>query len=83
MFGYVFEFQLNIQLHNTSFDVFRGYTEGIILFQPTYKYDPGSDIYDTRLVTGNKQCLYERHTHHIFINNFDGSMFNVKSTVSP
>ncbi|XP_041351900.1 inositol polyphosphate 5-phosphatase OCRL-like [Gigantopelta aegis] len=39
--------QLHVQLHNTSFDVFRGYTEGNIIFQPTYKYDPGSDTYDT------------------------------------
>lgn len=28
--------------------VFSGYKEGIITFLPTYKYDNGSDEYDTR-----------------------------------
>lgn len=28
--------------------VFEGFTEGGISFQPTYKYDPGSDDWDTR-----------------------------------
>ncbi|KAG6878601.1 hypothetical protein C0993_003056 [Termitomyces sp. T159_Od127] len=26
---------------------FSGYTEGPILFRPTYRYDPGTDVYDT------------------------------------
>jgi len=28
-------------------DVFRGYTEGPLRFRPTYRYDYGTDIYDT------------------------------------
>jgi hypothetical protein len=28
--------------------VFTGYQEGDITFLPTYKYDNGTDIYDTR-----------------------------------
>lgn len=28
--------------------VFPGYKEGLITFLPTYKYDIGTDIYDTR-----------------------------------
>jgi synaptojanin len=28
-------------------DAFQGYTEGPLLFAPTYKYDYGSDKYDT------------------------------------
>jgi hypothetical protein len=30
--------------------VFPGYHEGMITFLPTYKYDNGTDIYDTRYV---------------------------------
>lgn len=26
---------------------FSGYTEGPILFRPTYRYDLGTDVYDT------------------------------------
>ena len=29
---------------------FSGYKEGMITFKPTYKYDPGSDNWDTRYV---------------------------------
>lgn len=28
--------------------VFVGFVEGVIGFQPTYKYDTGSDMWDTR-----------------------------------
>ena len=28
--------------------VFQGYHEGPITFLPTYKYDNGKDVYDTR-----------------------------------
>ncbi|XP_038614088.1 type II inositol 1,4,5-trisphosphate 5-phosphatase isoform X2 [Tachyglossus aculeatus] len=37
------------QLRNQVADkaVFEGFTEGAISFQPTYKYDPGSDDWDT------------------------------------
>lgn len=28
--------------------VFNGYQEGYITFLPTYKYDNGTDVYDTR-----------------------------------
>lgn len=27
--------------------VFKGFTEGAVTFPPTYKYDPGTNIYDT------------------------------------
>ncbi|XP_044731936.1 inositol polyphosphate 5-phosphatase OCRL isoform X2 [Chrysoperla carnea] len=37
--------QLNQQ--HTQGKVLTGYTEGRITFQPTYKYDPGTDHYDT------------------------------------
>lgn len=30
--------------------VFEGFTEGELTFQPTYKYDTGSDDWDTRYV---------------------------------
>jgi phosphatidylinositol-bisphosphatase len=38
------------QLHqqHASKNVFAGYQEGNITFQPTYKYDPGSDNWDSR-----------------------------------
>ncbi|KAG6821534.1 hypothetical protein H0H93_000043 [Arthromyces matolae] len=41
--------QLHIQLKQVldSGDAFAGYTEGPILFRPTYRYDVGTDIYDT------------------------------------
>lgn len=28
--------------------VFRGFTEGLLKFQPTYKYNPGTDDFDSR-----------------------------------
>jgi phosphatidylinositol-bisphosphatase len=28
--------------------VFKGYTEGPIAFRPTYRYDPGTDDWDSR-----------------------------------
>ncbi|XP_060063309.1 inositol polyphosphate 5-phosphatase OCRL-like [Ylistrum balloti] len=37
--------QLHRQLGRT--DVFEGYQEGDLDFQPTYKYDPGTDTWDT------------------------------------
>ncbi|XP_030074007.1 type II inositol 1,4,5-trisphosphate 5-phosphatase isoform X2 [Microcaecilia unicolor] len=37
--------QLKIQVDEKG--VFEGFTEGTIAFQPTYKYDPGSDAWDT------------------------------------
>lgn len=30
--------------------VFRGYTEGPITFRPTYRYDPGTDDWDSRYI---------------------------------
>ena len=32
--------------------VFEGFSEGELTFQPTYKYDTGSDDWDTRYVRG-------------------------------
>ena len=29
-------------------NVFQGFTEGILNFPPTYKYQPGTDVYETR-----------------------------------
>lgn len=29
---------------------FKGFEEGVINFKPTYKYDPGTDNWDTRWV---------------------------------
>jgi hypothetical protein len=29
-------------------NVFQGYEEGLITFMPTYKYDNGTDVYDSR-----------------------------------
>ena len=43
-------FQLHNQLGHT--DVFRGFEEGVIAFDPTYKFDTGTDVYDTRWVGG-------------------------------
>lgn len=43
-------FQLHNQLGHT--DVFRGFEEGAIAFDPTYKFDTGTDVYDTRWVGG-------------------------------
>ncbi|XP_076445234.1 inositol polyphosphate 5-phosphatase OCRL-like isoform X2 [Babylonia areolata] len=37
--------QLSTQLGHT--DVFRGFEEGPITFDPTYKFDPGTDVYDS------------------------------------
>lgn len=31
--------------------VFRGFTEGPLKFQPTYKYNPGTDDFDSRYLT--------------------------------
>jgi hypothetical protein len=39
-------FQLTTQLGVT--DVFRGFDEGKIQFDPTYRFDAGTDVYDTR-----------------------------------
>lgn len=30
---------------------FKGFQEGVINFKPTYKYDPGTDNWDTRCVS--------------------------------
>ncbi|XP_005098372.1 inositol polyphosphate 5-phosphatase OCRL isoform X2 [Aplysia californica] len=38
--------QLYRQMKANS-DVFKGYEEGLPLFDPTYKFDAGSDVYDT------------------------------------
>ncbi len=43
---FCFVFQLFQQLELQK--VFHGFSEGPIGFQPTYKYDPGSDEWDTR-----------------------------------
>lgn len=40
--------QLNRQRHQKN--VFDGYREGLITFKPTYKYDPGTDEWDSRQV---------------------------------
>lgn len=40
-------FQLNRQMKANS-DVFRNFEEGIPNFDPTYKFDPGTDNYDSR-----------------------------------
>ncbi|KAL8583253.1 hypothetical protein ACOMHN_043088 [Nucella lapillus] len=37
--------QLSNQLGRS--DVFRGFDEGPLTFDPTYKFDPGTDVYDT------------------------------------
>lgn len=38
--------QLRVQ--HSSKNVFNGYEEGDITFKPTYKYDPGTDQWDSR-----------------------------------
>lgn len=38
--------QLRVQHSNKN--VFNGYEEGQITFKPTYKYDPGTDQWDSR-----------------------------------
>lgn len=43
---FVFCFQLHRQLGRS--DVFKGYVEPKVNFQPTYKYDINSDEWDTR-----------------------------------
>lgn len=45
-FGTVLEFDQLRQQHRNN-QVFVGYTEGIINFKPTYKYDPGTDNWDS------------------------------------
>lgn len=42
-------------------NVFKGYKEGLISFLPTYKYDVGTDIYDTRYKT---QIIYTCYLLH-------------------
>lgn len=43
-----FYFQLHQQLGRS--DVFKGYKEGVIGFRPTYKYDTGTNEWDSRSV---------------------------------
>lgn len=38
--------QLNIERQQGR--VFAGFSEGLLTFQPTYKYQPGTDVYETR-----------------------------------
>ncbi|KAL3882206.1 hypothetical protein ACJMK2_028574 [Sinanodonta woodiana] len=40
--------QLLKQLGKEHKDVFRGFKEGPVTFPPTYKFDPNTDMYDTR-----------------------------------
>ncbi|GAB1288892.1 Type II inositol 1,4,5-trisphosphate 5-phosphatase [Apodemus speciosus] len=46
--------QLKIQVAAKT--IFEGFTEGEITFQPTYKYDTGSDDWDTRDRTGQESA---------------------------
>ena len=55
--------QLTTYLHNET--VFAGYSEGPLIFRPTYKYDNGSDLYDTsekqRVPSWTDRILYKGH----------------------
>eukprot|EP01080_Neovahlkampfia_damariscottae_P004064 gene4064-7353_t len=45
-YGYLLKYdQLNVEMKAKN--VFEGFIEGEITFPPTYKFDPGTDIYDT------------------------------------
>lgn len=44
--------QLNIE--RAAHRVFENYYEGEITFQPTYKYDPGTDNWDSRYAQAEK-----------------------------
>lgn len=46
----ILEYDQLRQQHRVQ-SVFAGYQEGEITFRPTYKYDPGSDEWDSRYVT--------------------------------
>lgn len=48
-YGADFSLQLNLQM--VAGLAFPYYSEAKILFEPTYKYDIGTDRYDTSLVT--------------------------------
>lgn len=37
-----------LKLQHQKKTVFQGYQEGVITFRPTYKYDPGTDEWDSR-----------------------------------
>lgn len=39
-------------------NVFKGYKEGLVNFLPTYKYDPGTNCWDSRYVLNNIHCTY-------------------------
>lgn len=43
-------FVIQLQREMALGNVFQGYEEGPITFLPTYKYDNGRDVYDTRQV---------------------------------
>lgn len=55
-------------------NVFQGYEEGPITFLPTYKYDNGRDVYDTRQVDGQYYYISDTKWWRIFL---------VKSSVYP
>ena len=51
--------------------VFQGYSEGKIGFRPTYKFDPGTDDWDTRFVLNIYRVRWpkdvsDHFTFHIF-----------------
>lgn len=69
-----FYFQLHQQLGRS--DVFKGYKEGVIGFRPTYKYDTGTNEWDSRSVnsvnsewrkTGSVLSPTEMSLHQILI----------------
>lgn len=42
--------------------VFHGFHEAVIDFKPTYKYDPGTDNWDSRFLSNCIKSLYPRHS---------------------
>ena len=39
-------------------DVFKGFEEGIPQFDPTYRFDAGTDVYDSRCAKKTREFLF-------------------------